>query len=163
MYAVNELVMKKSVTYTEMMLIAQAYAKNLLGVENTEAVVLWEYARICAVLHAFCEVGDVAPNVDELMHSVFSYGGYARYMNYICEHTPMGRDYFAAFVGMLDRADAMADKKQPVDVLLDSLTETVNNLNELIKPNTEGVSVLDRILEAVKTLPEKVGEAAPVK
>lgn len=161
MYNPGELKFKSNISYTEMTMVAMQYSKNVMGAALDEGVVFKDFMRISAYLYTFCDIKDKTVNADEVMAAVYAYG-YARYLKYMSDHSPLGQEYFNAFSRMLDNADKVADKRQPVDKLLDSLIALGDNMTEFIKPGEDGTSPITGVLTAIKEMASN-GEAMPPK
>ena len=160
MYKTGELKFKENVSYTEMMTIAMQYTRNAVNAAFDEGAVAMDFARMTAVLYAFVEVPEETISADEMMHDVLSYG-YDRYLEYIRDHTPMGAGYFYAFLGMLDRGDKAAEKRQPVDVLIDSLIRASDSIAAFVQPNGDGASAITEVLNAIRGMANNEGAMPP--
>ncbi len=149
MYKIGELKFREHVSYTEMMAVAMQYAKNMLGAALDEGAVAYDFMRMSAIMYAFCDMKEETIDANDAMHDVYSYG-YTKYIQYIREHTPMGAEYFDAFIRMLDKADETAAKKQPIDKLLDSAIRASDALTELLQPGENGQPAIMEALNAIK-------------
>ena len=162
MYNTGELKFKKDVSYSEMVAIALQYSKNVLDAMHNDGCVTMDFMRVCAVLYAFTDGYNDSLNGDDVMKSVYSYG-FKNYMDYIMDNTPMGAEFFDAFIRMLDRADKMAEKHQPIDVLMDSLIRMSDNISALLQSDENGVSPLSGVIEGLGDIIKNGGviEATP--
>lgn len=162
MYKTSELKFKKHVSYTEMMAIAIQYTKNVMNAALDEGCVSYDFMRLSAILYAFVDVGQDTVIADDLMAVAYSYG-FKNYLDFIKDNTPMGAEFFEAFIRMLDRADRVADKRQPIDTLLDSIIRAADNLNALIQQNANGHSELADLIAGLRDIANNEGAIAPAK
>lgn len=162
MYKTSELKFKKHVSYTEMMAIAIQYTKNVMNAALDEGCVSYDFMRLSAILYAFIDVGQETIIADDLMAVAYSYG-FKNYIDFIRDNTPMGTEFFDAFIRMLDRADRVADKRQPIDTLIDSVIRATDNLNALIQQNEDGNTVLAELIAGLRDIAKNEGASAPAE
>lgn len=160
MYKIGELKYKDNVSYTEMLTVAMQYAKNAMNGE-AEGFVAHDFAYVCAVLYAFCDIGEETLPGDEVMKDVYSVG-FEKYLDLIRQNTPMGYGFFDGFIDMLDRADRAAAKRQPVDILLDSLTRFADSASAFMTPGKDGVSGMGAMINMLREFAAN-GEATPAQ
>lgn len=162
MYKTSELKFKEHVSYTEMMAIAIQYTKNVMNAALDEGCVSCDFMRVSAILYAFVDIRENLIVADDLMETVYSLG-FNNYIDYIRDHTPMGAEFFDAFIRMLDRADRVADKRQPIDALIDSVIRATDNLNAFIQQNENGHSELNALIAGLRDIANNEGAVAPAK
>ena len=161
MYKIGELKFKDNVSYTDMMTVAMQYAKNAMDGE-ADGFVVHDFAYICAVLYVFTDTKEETLPGDEVMSAVYS-AGMKKYLAYIRDNTPMGYGYFDGFISMLDRADRAAEKRQPVDTLLDSLIKFADSATEFLKPGSDGMSGIVSAMNVLREVAANSGEATPAQ
>lgn len=159
MYKIGELKFRDNVSYTEMLTVAIQYAKNAIAAE-ADGFVAHDFARVCAVLTVFTDIGDAEFVGDDVMNAVYS-AGMDKYIEFIRMNTPMGYGYFDGFIDMLDRADRAAEKRQPVDTLLDSLIKFADTASMFMQPGENGSSGMAEIINAIREFAVNEGEATP--